>query len=121
VVEQPDKTFIENTNKITRMEMFAFRGWSDLGEEFVLDASTVSLRELSLGYSFRTSIFNNAFKSIKLSLVGRNLAFLYRSEQFAAMGISAESSFAPTAAAQGIESRNMPITRSVGINLNLSF
>ncbi|MEP7256938.1 MAG: SusC/RagA family TonB-linked outer membrane protein [Flavitalea sp.] len=121
VVEQPDKTYIENTSVITRMEMFAFRGWSDLGEEFVLDATTVSLREVSLGYNFKTSIFKNAFKGIKLSLVGRNLAFLYRGSEFAAMGISAESSFAPTAAAQGIESRNMPVTRSVGINLNLSF
>lgn len=121
VVEQADHSYKENTKKITRMEMFAFRGWSNLGEEFVLDATTVSLREVSLSWGIKTSFWKNRVKGLTLSLVGRNLLYIYRSSEFAAMGISAESSFAPTAAAQGIESRNMPITRSIGVNLNVIF
>jgi hypothetical protein len=121
VVEQPDHSFKENTEKITRMEMFAYRGWSNFGEEFVLDATTVALREVSLSWGMNTSIWNNRIKGIRLSLVGRNLAFIYRAKEFADMGISAESSFAPTAAAQGIESRNLPVLRSVGLNLNVTF
>lgn len=121
VVEQPDHSYKENTEKITRMEMFAFRGWGNFGEEFVLDATTVALREVSLSWGIKSSIWKDRIKGIRLSLVGRNLAFIYRAKEFADMGISAESSFAPTAAAQGIESRNMPVLRSLGLNLNVIF
>ncbi|MEO6719845.1 MAG: SusC/RagA family TonB-linked outer membrane protein [Ferruginibacter sp.] len=121
VVEQADHSFKENTKKITRMEMFAYRGWGNIGEEFVLDATTVSLREVSLSWGINTSFWKNRVKGLTLSLVGRNLLYIYRDKEFAAMGISSESSFAPTAAAQGIESRNMPITRSIGVNLNVIF
>jgi hypothetical protein len=69
----------------------------------------------------KTSLWKDRIKGIRLSLVGRNLAFIYRAKEFADMGISAESSFAPTAAAQGIESRNMPVLRSLGLNLNVTF
>jgi TonB-linked SusC/RagA family outer membrane protein len=121
VVEQPDHSYKDNTEKITRMEMFANRGWGNFGEEFVLDATTVALREVSLSWGIKSSFWKDRIKGIRLSLVGRNLAFIYRAKEFADMGISAESSFAPTAAAQGIESRNMPVLRSVGLNLNVTF
>jgi len=121
VIEQDDHSYIENTIKITRMAMFATRGWNNMGEEFVLDATTISLREVSLAWGIKPRFLKNAVKSIKISLVGRNLAFLYRTKEFADMGISAESSFAPTSAAQGFEARSLPITRSLGLNLNQTF
>ncbi len=121
VVEQSDHSYVENTKVITRMAMFANRGWSNLVEEFVLDASTAALREVSLSWGLKKAFWNSRIKGVTLSLVGRNLAYIYRSKEFKAMGISAESSFAPTAAAQGVESRNMPVLRSIGVNLNVNF
>lgn len=121
VVEQPDHSYVENTKVITRQAMFANRGWSNLVEEFVLDASTVTLREISVSWGLKKAFWNNRVKGLTLSVVGRNLAYIYRSKEFRAMGISAESGFAPTAAAQGVESRSMPVLRSIGVNLNVNF
>lgn len=121
VMEQPDHSYAENTKVITRQAMFANRGWSNLVEEFVLDASMATLREVSLSWALKKGIWNNRIKGLTVSVVGRNLAYIYRSKEFRDMGISAESSFAPTAAAQGVESRSMPVLRSVGVNLNVIF
>jgi hypothetical protein len=53
--------------------------------------------------------------------VGRNLFYLHRDPQFKQMGISPETAFSATSAAQGYEAVSMPTTRSVGINLSVAF
>ena len=96
--------------------------WADIGETQVIDADYVALREATIGYNL-TGLFkkSNFFKAIRLSIVGRNLFYFHRDPEFKLMGISPETAFSASTAAQGYESVNMPTTRSIGVNLSLSF
>ena len=123
VIETSPGRFEKNTLVILAQDYYAGAGpWSNIGETQVIDADYVALREASIGYNF-TSLFNktNFFKTLRLSVVARNLLYFHRDPQFKEMGISPETSFSSSTAAQGYESVNMPTTRSIGINLSLSF
>ena len=97
------------------------------GEFFTYNATNVRLRELTIGYQFDK--FPIKFvKSAKLSLVGRNLFFLYRGSSIMDIpGIGKRKmNFDPELSLgssnfQGIEYGNIPSTRSIGVNLKLSF
>ncbi|MDF9796245.1 TonB-linked SusC/RagA family outer membrane protein [Catalinimonas alkaloidigena] len=110
----------ENTKAVDGQTYWANRAWSDIGEEFVLDASYIMLREVILGYNFQPSFIDNTpFTGIRISLVGRNLWYI--EEHMQNMGISPESAVSTSAPAQGVEALSMPTTRSFGVNVNLTF
>lgn len=97
------------------------------GEFFVYDATNFRIRELSLGYHFKLKP-NGIFKAAKVSFVGRNVLFLYRgSAKLDIPGIGKRKmNFDPDVNLgagnfQGIEFGNLPTTRSLGLNLKLSF
>jgi TonB-linked SusC/RagA family outer membrane protein len=122
VIKNSDGTYEKYMKTVTPQNYYAPRAWSYIAEEFVIDADYISLREISLGYSIPVGILaKSPFKKAKLSVVARNLAYLYQNEQFKIMGVSPEAAYSSTAAAQGVESYSMPTTRSVGFNLSLSF
>lgn len=87
--------------------------------EFVMfDASFVKLRELSFGYDFPTKLLSRTpVKTAKLSLVGRNLAILYRKTP---RGIDPEAS-STSGNGQGIERGSLPPNAIYGFNINLTF
>jgi TonB-linked SusC/RagA family outer membrane protein len=96
------------------------------GEFFAYDATNIRIRELILGYTL--PIKNNVIKTAKLSLVGRNLLFLYRGS--AILDIAGmpkrKMNFDPdinlgAGNFQGIEYGNLPSTRTIGLNLQLGF
>jgi len=95
-------------------------------EFFTFDATAVRVRELSIGYEFKN--IPAAFKDIKLSLVARNLFFIYRGSSILdipgigkrKMDFDPEVSFG-NSNYQGIEYYTLPSTRSIGLNLKLSF
>lgn len=121
VVENEDGTFSENTQVVLGQAYYAQKAWGNIGEEFVLNADYVSLREASIGYSLKSSFLSRTpFKTATFSIVGRNLFYLYRDSEVKAMGINPAAAFAPTAAAQGYEFSSVPSTRSIGFNLSLS-
>lgn len=114
--------YIENTEPAFAQNYYAYRAWGQIHQEFVVDAEYVALRQATLSYDFNADALKRTpFKTASLSVVGRNLFYLYRDPQFKLMGISPEAAFAPTAAAQGYEAFTMPATRSIGINLALGF
>jgi TonB-linked SusC/RagA family outer membrane protein len=88
-------------------------------EYSIIDGSFLKLRELTFGYSFRAWKFQN----VSVSMFGRNLAILYRSEKARELGLD------PEAAAQmgggergtGFENFMAPTTRSYGFNVRLNF
>lgn len=97
------------------------------GEFFTYDATNVRLRELTLGYSFKmpSSFF---IKQARLSAVGRNLFFVYRGNAILDLpGVDKRKlSFDPDISLgagnfQGVEYGNVPASRSIGLNLQLSF
>ena len=95
-------------------------------EFFTYDATNVRVRELALGYEFKH--LPAVFKSAKLSLIARNLFFIYRGSTILdipgfgkrKMDFDPEISFG-NSNYQGIEYYNIPSTRSIGLNLKLSF
>lgn len=90
----------------------------DALDDYLYDASFIKLRNISLTFQFPTT-FTERIKFIKggsISAVGRNLHILMSR----APGIDPENNLFP-GNSQGVESSALPLTRSVGFNLNLKF
>lgn len=106
--------------ELDRVNLYGIWTRADIIEEFVLDASYISLREINLGYSFSEKLLDKTpFTSAKISLVGRNL--LYLQEHMDGIGVTPEAAFSSQSGSQGSESYTLPSTRSVGVNLNVAF
>ena len=89
-------------------------GRAGLLGEYVYDATNVSLREFSIGYSFPKVA--DYFESVKLSVIANNLFFLYKDAPFdpniaSSTGIGL----------QGVDIYGQPSTRSIVLNLNINF
>ena len=120
VVSGSGVKYEKNTKLIDGQTAWSYRAWGQISEEFVLDGSFVMLREVVLGYGFQPSFIKKTpFKSLRLSLVGRNLWYI--EEHMQGMGISPETNLNTSAGATGVEVFSMPTTRSYGLNLNLTF
>jgi len=103
-----------NTTPITASEY-----WGSLKEsDYIYDQTNIRLRELSLSYNLPKSLFaNNFINDVSISIVGRNLFFLYKKMD----NFDPESSYSTSNFAQGMLWYNMPTTRSFGFNLNVKF
>ncbi|MCW3468011.1 SusC/RagA family TonB-linked outer membrane protein [Chitinophaga nivalis] len=90
---------------------------SNLNESSVFDASYIKLREIRLGYTLPASLVNRwRLQSVNITLVARNLGYLQRNTP----NIDPETAF-NTGNGQGLETLQIPTTRSFGFNLNVSF
>ncbi len=96
-------------------------------EFFTYDATNFRVRELSIGYDIPLP-GSFPLKSARLSVVGRNLLFLYRgSSKLDIPGLSKRKmTFDPDMSLgngnwQGISYGTLPSTRSIGFNLQLTF
>ena len=97
------------------------------GEFFTYNTTNFRVRELSVGYNIPISN-QGFFTNAKVSLTARNLFFLYRG--YATMNIPGlkkrKMNFDPDVNLgagnfQGIDYGNLPTTRTVGLNVQLSF
>jgi TonB-linked SusC/RagA family outer membrane protein len=118
-----------NTTPIT-----AERFWTTVSQSrnawaefFTYDATNVRVRELSLSYNFRLP--DNWFiKSAQVALTGRNLLLLYRGKSKLdipgigrrTLPVDPESAMS-AGTFQGIEVGTLPMTRTFGLNVKLSF
>ena len=110
----------KNTILVDGQTAWSYRAWGQVSEEFVLDGSFVMLREVVLGYTFQPSFLGKTpFRSIRVSLVGRNLWYI--EEHMQGLGISPETNLNTSGAATGVEVFSMPTTRSYGLTLNFTF
>ncbi|NLR61041.1 SusC/RagA family TonB-linked outer membrane protein [Chitinophaga polysaccharea] len=90
---------------------------SNLNESAVYDASFIKLREVKLGYTLPASLVKKwGLQAVNVALVGRNLAYLHKNTP----NIDPETAF-NTGNGQGLETLQIPTTRSFGFNLNVSF
>ncbi|MDO6602659.1 SusC/RagA family TonB-linked outer membrane protein [Arenibacter palladensis] len=82
----------------------------------VVDGDFIKLRQLVLGYSLPSDLFQNTnvLKGVNISLVARNLAILMRN----AKNIDPENNFGANINYTGIEGTSLPSTRSIGLNVN---
>jgi TonB-linked SusC/RagA family outer membrane protein len=88
------------------------------GEPFIYSSDFIKLRSATLDYSIPVSGWGpkNPFKSLTVSLVGRNLWTIVKHTP----NIDPESTY-NNGNAQGLEFTGFPITRTFGLNLNAKF
>lgn len=100
-----------------RLQLYYSR-YGQITENFVYNSSFAKLRELSIGYSIPRAILDKTpLTSLKLSLVGRNLALLWSNVP----NVDPESGYTASGNAQGLEYFSMPVTRNLGFNLSATF
>ncbi len=96
----------------------AVGGRAGFTENYVYDATNIRFRELSIGYSLPKSLVSksNCLSAVRISVVGRNLFFITKEAPF-----DPEISMSTGTGLQGVDSFAAPATRSLGVNLNLTF
>ncbi|GAB3234248.1 SusC/RagA family TonB-linked outer membrane protein [Algoriphagus aestuariicola] len=86
-------------------------------EAGIFDGTYVKLRELTFGYSFPENFLRNNFiQSMNLTFVARNLAILYKNHPHMDPEVDNKGGNA-----QGFAYGEMPSTRNMGFNLNITF
>ena len=90
----------------------------DALDDYLYNASFIKLRYVSLTYNLPRSLYEKIgfIKGASVSAVGRNLAILLKHTP----GIDPETNLS-AGNDQGIESTQLPPTRSIGFNVNLKF
>ncbi len=89
----------------------------NFAEPFIYSSDFVKLRQLIIDYNVPARVFGKTpFKAATISLVGRNLWTILKYTPI----IDPESSYS-SGAAQGQEFAGLPLTRTIGVNLNLKF
>ncbi|WP_347049550.1 SusC/RagA family TonB-linked outer membrane protein [Flavobacterium olei] len=110
---KPDGTKVTSMDPQKYYE--AVGGLNGATAEYVYDATNVSLREVSIGYTFnkKTLPFVN---SATLSVIARNLFFIYKDAPF-----DPNIALSTGQGLQGVDIYGLPSTRSIGLNLNVTF
>ncbi|MDR7372259.1 SusC/RagA family TonB-linked outer membrane protein [Flavobacterium aquidurense] len=90
-------------------------GRAGITGEYVYSATNVSVREVSIGYNFnpKTIPFIN---TASVSLIARNLFFIYKDAPF-----DPNIALSTGQGLQGVDIYGLPSTRSIGLNLNVTF
>ncbi len=106
----------ENTTGTTPQAYFG-RISSQITEHFVYDKNLVTLRQIQLGYRLPAEWTSSlGIRTASVSLVGRNLFFIYNPIP----NIDPNSSI-NRGNAQGLESESVPHTRQIGFNIEVQF
>lgn len=113
---EENPTYEENTQAVDPQSYW--NEVSGIAEEFVYDGSYVKLREVVLSYRLPEAwTARTPLDQASISLVGRNLAILYKNTP----GFDPEATYGAGFSTQGREAFAFPQTRSYGLNLNLTF
>lgn len=89
-------------------------GREGVSSEYLYSATTVRLREASLGYT--VPVANSFLKTLKFSLTGRNLFYFSKKAPF-----DPEQTMSTANGLGGVDVFMLPATRSYGLTLNASF
>jgi len=120
VVQNADGTYSENTKTVASVaQYYSNLDNSTSPESNTFDASYIKLREIRMSYSFPAKILAKLpFSNAVLALEGRNLALLKSHIPH----IDPEANVLGTGLiGEGLERGSVPSTRSIGVNLRLSF
>ncbi len=118
VIENEDGSYSENTIPVTEQEMYTNYDVPVITQ--LIDASYLKLREVELSYTLPRKFLNKTFvDNARLGVYGKNLWYWLPSEnKYADPEVNGP---ALTGNAQGIETTQTPSSRSLGVNLLLSF
>ena len=119
-----DGTVKPNTRAISVNDYYFGSGSSAIGafdEQSVYDATTLRLREVTLGYDLPKSLLSHTpFGVMNISLSGRNL-YWYTPNLPKYTNFDPETSTFGSSNQQGFEYTNAPSTRRYGVNLRVTF
>ncbi len=90
-------------------------GRAGITGEYVYKATNVSVREVSIGYNFNPKTLPFV-QSASISLIARNLFFIYKDAPF-----DPNIALSTGQGLQGVDIYGLPSTRSIGLNLNVTF
>ena len=118
VVDGVNESGQKNTIGVSAEDYWsAVAGPDGISEEFVYKGTYVKLRELALGYNLpQRWLSTTPIKSVRVSLVGRDLFYIYK-----AAPVNPEGAFSRNDYAQAFELASMPPTRTIGLSLNVKF
>lgn len=100
-------------NKAPAQAWYNTIGSEMFASQYVYGATNFRLREVSLGYTFQNLLGNG--KDLNLSLIGRNLFFLYKESP-----VDPDVSMSTANALGGVDIFNLPTSRSVGMSVKLT-
>jgi hypothetical protein len=118
VIDNGDGTYSENTIAITEQDYWT--NYDAPVSVHLIDASYLKLREVEISYTLPKKLLEKTFISeARVALFGKNLWYwLPEENKYADPEVNGP---ALTGNAQGIESTQIPSSRSLGVNLKLSF
>ena len=90
-------------------------GRAGITGEYVYKATNVSMREVSVGYTFNPKALP-FIQTASVSLIARNLFFIYKDAPF-----DPNIALSTGQGLQGVDIYGLPSTRSIGLNLNVTF
>jgi hypothetical protein len=111
-----DGTPLSETNIQVLPENYWGTVYSTIGEEFVYDRNAINLRQLRVAYRIPGDWLGSLARSATVSLVGRDLFYLYDNVPNVDPFVERDAGNA-----QGIEGSLVPTTRSFGFNVDLTF
>lgn len=118
VIQNSDKSYRPNNVRLSGRDYYWWRYNRNNEEVGMFDASFLKLREVRFGYDFPKEKLEKTFiKTMNLSIVGRNLALWTENPHFDPETIS----FNGGTIVPGVEDMTLPSSRSVGVNLNVTF
>ncbi|WP_052081957.1 SusC/RagA family TonB-linked outer membrane protein [Porphyromonas macacae] len=108
-----------SSTPVDRIDAQLFYKSAPASEFAMYKATNIRLRELSLAYALPSRLFENTnwFKGATVSLIGRNLFFIYRDAPY-------DPEIALTTSGNGgtnADNFSLPSTRSFGLSINLNF
>ena len=92
-------------------------GVGNIGEEFIMDGTFVKMREMALSYDLpKRFISGTPLGNVTVSLIGRNLFFIYRASKH----YDPESSYNSGNYGAGVENHAQPTTKSLGFSIKIA-
>lgn len=93
-----------------------YGNWANANQGmFVYDASFIKFRQLILGYDFPAKLFHNKIHGLRLSVVAHNVFTIMKHTP----NVDPESTYSSSVYSQGLESAEVPYSRTIGLNLNI--
>ncbi|SDL33387.1 SusC/RagA family TonB-linked outer membrane protein [Kriegella aquimaris] len=110
---------VQNGSAVTQIDPFTYYdavgGRNGIDEAHTYDRTSIRLAQLALSYNFKISQWE-WLKNSSVSLIGNNLFYFYKDAPY-----DPELSQATGRNDAGIDNFNLPSTRTIGLNLNLTF
>ncbi len=110
---------VQNGQAVSQIDPFtyydAIGGRNGIDEAHIYDRTSVRLAQLALSYNVNVQKID-WLKNLSISFVGNNLFYFYKDAPY-----DPEISLSTGANDAGIDNYNLPSTRTMGINLNLTF